>query len=164
MSELHDLFLIAHSCTRWWVLAACIATVAYALAAGKAPRAWRGSERRDQLVARVLVASVDVQVLLGMSLYLALSPLARAARQLWADEGLRALWAQPELRFFGLIHPALALCAALLAHAGGVAVQRANTAEQRQRRLAVGAALPLVIFLAAVPWPLLGHERPWFRF
>jgi hypothetical protein len=103
-------------------------------------------------------------VLLGMSLYLELSPLARAARQLWVAGGFRAFWAQPELRFFGLIHPALALGAALVAHGGWVAVRRAATHAQRRRRLAAGAALSLAIFLAAVPWPFLGHERPWFRF
>jgi len=89
MSELYELLLIVHSFTRWWVLLACAGTVAYALGVGKAHTALAG---------RVFVLSVDLQVLLGMSLYLELSPLARAARQLWVAGGFRAFWAQPELR------------------------------------------------------------------
>ncbi|HEU4577704.1 MAG TPA: hypothetical protein VFS67_05590 [Polyangiaceae bacterium] len=156
MSDLHDLVLIVHSFTRWCVLVACAGAVLHASGLGRA--------QHDPRVGRLLVGLVDLQVLLGMTLYWGLSPLARAARQLWADRGFLALWARPELRFFGLIHPALALSAALAAHAGWVAVQRARTPEQRRRRLAAGAALALLLFSSAVPWPVLGHDRPWFRF
>lgn len=162
MSEVHDLLLIAHSFTRWWVLVACTAAVGYAFCArwSSAPDA----RTRDLRVGRALVASVDVQVLLGMSLYFAVSPLPRAARLLLAEHGWRALCADPLLRFFGLIHPALALSAAFVVHAAWVGVRRAESRVSRQRRLALGAALGLALFLAAVPWPFLGHERPWFRF
>ncbi len=162
MSEVYDLLLIAHSFTRWWVLVACMAAVGYAFCARWifAPDA----RARDFRVGRALVASVDLQVLLGMSLYFGVSPLPRAARLLWAEQGWRALCADPLLRFFGLIHPALALAAAFVVHAAWVAVRRAESSAGRQRRLALGAALGLALFLAAVPWPFLGHERPWLRF
>ena len=154
-----DTVLFLHSLTRWWVLAACLLTAAYARwARGTQPTA------RDQQVGKLFVASVDVQVLLGMTLYFMVSPLARLARQLWAARGFGALWAQPELRFFGLLHPALALLAALTAHASWIAARRATRHDERRRRLAAGAAATLVLLLTAVPWPFLGHERPWFRF
>jgi hypothetical protein len=159
-NAIYELLLIAHSYTRWWVLAWSASTVGYALFRAGSGGAWSG---RDQRVARLFVASVDVQVLLGSSLYLSVSPLARAARALWAAQGLAALWADPVLRFFGVIHPTLALLAAFVAHASWVAVRRTEQARLRQRRLAAGAAVALLIFLAAVPWPFLGHERPWFR-
>jgi hypothetical protein len=164
----YELLLIVHSFTRWWVLGWSTLTLLYALFRATSRRAWNASDRgawsaRDQRVARVFIASVDLQVLLGLSLYLAVSPLARAARASWAARGFGALWADPVLRFFGIIHPTLALLAACVAHASWVAVRRTEDARQRQRRLALGATLALAFFLAAVPWPFLGHERPWFR-
>jgi hypothetical protein len=169
MSEVYDLLLVVHSFTRWCVLVSSAGTTGYALWALRAHPAARldtsgARSARDHLVGRVFVICVDVQVLLGMSLYFGVSPLARAARSVWAERGLLALCQARELRFFGLIHPALALSAAWVAHVGWVAVRRAQTPEQRQRALALGAGLGLLLFLLAVPWPFLGHERPWFRF
>jgi hypothetical protein len=156
-----ELILIVHSFTRWWLLVMSTLTVLTALASVVKRRPWNDRHRG---IARVFVASVDVQVLLGLSLYLGVSPLARAARGRWAADGFMALWADRELRFFGIIHPTLALLAAVVAHASWVAVRRADGALARHRRLGAGATLVLLIFLAAIPWPFLGHQRPWFRF
>jgi hypothetical protein len=160
MSTAYELLLILHSFTRWWVLVACVLMVACAWWRGSSGASWSAFDDR---VARVFIASIDVQVLLGLTLYLGLSPLARAARALWSTHGWGALWATRQLSFFGLIHPCLALLAAFVAHAAWVAARRADAASPRRRRLGVGAALALALFLIAVPWPFLGHERPWFR-
>jgi hypothetical protein len=160
VSAVYDALLVVHSFTRWCVLLAAAFTLAHALRP-----LWASAARPlDPRVGRVFVACVDVQVSLGLSLYFVVSPFARAARMLWAEQGLAALWADRQLRFFGLIHPCLALLAACLAHAAWVGVRRAETDASSRRWLGAGAALALVIFLAAVPWPFLGHERPWVRF
>ncbi|HTV19541.1 MAG TPA: hypothetical protein VMG12_12735 [Polyangiaceae bacterium] len=160
MAVVYDVVLVAHSFVRWWVLVAC-GLAAFCGLGGRARGSWSA---RDRGVARLFVGSVDLQVLLGLSLYFGVSPLARAARAVWASEGFRALWAAPELRFIGLIHPLLALSAALVAHASWVGVRRSERPSERHARLGWGAALAAAILLAAVPWPFLGHERPWFRF
>lgn len=161
MAALYDILLTTHSFVRWCVLAACLLTALLAGAGRYTGRPWTA---RDQRLARVFVGSVDLQVLLGMSLYFSVSPLARMARVLWSARGFGALWAVPELRFFGIIHPLLALLAATTAHVAWVAVRRSPHPGERHARLAWGAALAAALFLAAVPWPFLGHERPWFRF
>ena len=161
MAAVYDVVLVAHSFVRWWVLAACAIAALRGVGGGRGGGRW---SPRDQSVARLFVGSVDLQVLLGMSLYFGVSPLARAARALWSSQGFRALWAVPELRFIGVIHPLLALLAALVAHVAWVAVRRSERASERYVRLAWGAAVTALILLAAVPWPFLGHERPWFRF
>jgi hypothetical protein len=160
VSDVYDALLVVHSFTRWCVIIAA----GFALGHALWPRRASGHGELDPRVGRLFVASVDVQVSLGLTLYFALSPLARAARTLWAEQGLLALWGDRQLRFFGLIHPCLALLAACVAHAAWVGVRRAETAASSRRWLGAGAALALVVFLAAVPWPFLGHERPWFRF
>jgi hypothetical protein len=161
MGVVYEALLVAHSFVRWWVLAACALTALRGLGAGRVGGAWTA---RDQGVARAFVASVDLQVLLGMSLYFGVSPLARAARALWSKEGFAALWSEPMLRFVGVVHPLLALTAAAVAHAAWIAVRRSEGARERHARLGWGAALSALLLLAAVPWPFLGHERPWFRF
>jgi hypothetical protein len=158
VSAIYDGLLVVHSFTRWCVLMAAAFALAHATWPGRA------SAPLDPRVGRVFVASVDVQVSLGLTLYFGVSPLARAARALWAEQGLLALWANRPLRFFGLVHPCMAVLAACVAHAAWVGVRRAETDASSRRWLAGGAALALAMFLAAVPWPFLGHERPWFRF
>jgi hypothetical protein len=161
MNAVYEVFLIGHSFTRWGVLVACVLTALRALSRLAMRRSWSA---RDQGFARVFVGSVDLQLLLGLSLYFGFSPLARAARALWSSDGIAALWAQRELFFFGVVHPSLALLAALVAHASWVLARRASRDRERHRWVASGAALALALFLAAVPWPFLGHERPWLRF
>jgi hypothetical protein len=159
--NLSELILFLHSWTRWAVLASGIVTLLSGLTGVARRRAW---DARDEAIARVFVASVDVQVLLGASLYFGVSPMARMARAVWASVGLGGLWASPELRFFGLMHPLSMLLGALVAHTSWVLARRSECSDARHRRIGAGAALTLAIFLAAIPRPFLGHERPWFRF
>jgi len=157
---IYDIVLLVHSFTRWCVLVACVITASYAFAARPRSEGWAAGER---ILGRVFVGSVDLQVLLGLSLWFSVSPLARVARAVWSTQGFGALWAQPELRFFGVIHPSLALLAGVVAHSGWVGARRQPSTSTRRRWLGASAALALGFLLAAVPWPFLGHERPWFR-
>jgi hypothetical protein len=159
--NLSELILFLHSWTRWAVLFSGVATALAGLTGAARERAWSA---RDAAIARVFVASVDVQVLLGLSLYFGVSPLARMARAVWTSVGLGGLWAYHELRFFGLIHPLSMLLGAFVTHASWVLARRTERSGARHRCVGAGAALALAIFLAAIPWPILGHERPWFRF
>lgn len=159
--SLSELVLILHSWTRWVVLSSGIATVVVGLTGAARGRAW---SVRDAAIARLFVASVDVQVLLGLSLYFGVSPLARMARMVWASTGLGGLWAYHELRFFGLLHPLSMLLGAFVTHTSWLLARRTERSGERYRSIGAGAALALAIFLGAIPWPFLGHERPWFRF
>jgi hypothetical protein len=161
MNVAYEVILVVHSFTRWGVLVACVLAALHALSRLVARRGWAA---RDQGLARIFVGSVDLQLLLGLSLYFGFSPLARGARALWSSDGIAALWAERELFFFGVLHPSLALLAALVAHASWVLARRAASDSERHRWVAAGAALALALFLTAIPWPFLGHERPWLRF
>jgi hypothetical protein len=155
MAYFYVFLITAHSFVRWAILLSCAATVTYALHGWMSGRVWKSA---DQRIARIFVGAVDTQVLLGLTLYFVASPLAAAAR---AD--LAAAWGDPVLRFFGIIHPFLALSAATVAHATWIAARRAGDARSRHRRLTMGAALVLVTFLALVPWPFLAYGRPFLR-
>ena len=131
-------------------------TLVRSLSGWQQARAWSAW---DQRAARLFVGSVDTQVLLGLTLYFGVSPIAAAAR---AD--LAAAWADPTLRFFGVIHPALMLLAFIAAHVAWVAARRAELPTQRHRRLALGALTAAAFLVAAIPWPFLEYGRPHVRF
>ncbi len=126
--------LFLHSWVRWAVLVLGAVAVIAAFQD-------RAAARRRVLP---FVLALDVQLVLGLLLYLFYSPLTRGTG------------GGPALRFWRAEHPALAVGAVLLAHAGNVVVKRAG----KGRGLA-GAALllaALVLVLIAVPW-----TRPLFR-
>lgn len=155
MSLAHELVLGLHSLTRWLVVAAA------ALAEGVALHGWwsrRAFGALDRRAVRALVTLIDVQVSLGLTLYLLLSPVARFARADWA-----AAWANGTLRFFGLLHPALAAAAAVAAHAAWIGARRAGDDTARHRRVALGVAALLVLLACAIPWPGSATPRPLLR-
>lgn len=151
----HELVLALHSLTRWLVLAAAASAEILALHG-----VWSAREHGawDRRAARALVALMDLQVGLGLTLYSLVSPAARLAR---AD--LHAAWDNPVLRLFGLVHPCLALSAALAAHATWIATRRAPNAVARHRCVGLGAAAVLVLLACAIPWPGSATPRPLLR-
>lgn len=151
MMALYEVLLIIHSFNRWLVLAACVVTALRAVEGWHQKQPWTALDDR---LARGFIASVDVQVLLGISLYFGASPLAHAARA-----NLAAAWTDPVLQFFGVIHPCLALSASVIVHAAWISARRATDARARHRRLALGASLALAAFLGAVPWPFMEYGR-----
>ncbi|HXY40032.1 MAG TPA: hypothetical protein VEQ10_10190 [Vicinamibacteria bacterium] len=152
---LYPLVLLAHSWLRWAVLLLALALLARTAAGWLRSRPWARADERLQVA---LVATMDVELLLGLALYLGLSPLTRA---FLADPAV-AMRA-PALRFFGAEHVMAMVLAVAVAHAGRVASRRATTPAGRQRRACVTALLVLVLVVAAIPWPALSYGRPLFR-
>jgi len=125
--------LIAHSLVRWAVIALGILAAVSVLGAGV------GARRR---VAPFVIA-IDLQIILGLLLWLFLSPVT-------AVRG--GALANPETRHFTIAHPGVGLAAALLAHTGNLFLKRGFS----QARLLVLLALGAV--LLAAPW-----DRPLLR-
>lgn len=125
--------LTAHSLWRWAVLALLLWASVAALAG-------RGARR----AARLAVPAADIQLTLGLLLYLWLSPLGASAM------GARPL--DRETGFFAIAHVALLVTALVLIHAAGISVRRGF--DRRGGLLFAGA---LLLTLSAIPWwrPLL---------
>jgi hypothetical protein len=151
----HELVLLAHSWLRWLVLALVAAVTARSLAGWRRGRAWT---RADERLHVAQIAAADLQLALGLALYLLLSPLPRA---LLADvaEGMK----QPALRFFGLEHPTAMLVALIALHIGRWRSKRARDGRARHRRTFVAGAVALLVIGAAIPWPGSRHGRPLLR-
>ncbi|MBV8900509.1 MAG: hypothetical protein JOY92_10425 [Verrucomicrobia bacterium] len=148
LDHLYPIVLAAHNLWRWIVLLGVVAATLVSL------RGWVGGKRRSLVndrVTTVAVVVMDVQLLLGLVLYVGLSPLSRA---MLAAPG--AAMQSREVRFFGMEHPFLMILATLAVHAGK---SRARRQEARSgfRTGTVWYALSLVLILAGTPWwrPLL---------
>lgn len=145
---MYDLVLTAHSWLRWAALiAGLMATVMAAT----------GSSRADRW-GLILVTALDLQLLLGLALYLVLSPNTTA---IFANFG--AAMRDPVARFWAVEHVTLMLFAVVMAHLGRVLARRAAAPAAKRKRLLVCFVLSTIAMIAATPWPGMASGRPLFR-
>lgn len=104
----------------------------------------------------LFMAVLDVQMLLGILLYLVLSPIAAAARA-----NMAIAMKDPTLRFFGMEHIVTMLIAVVIAHVGRARSKKKGPA--RSKTVLIFQCVWLLLTLAAIPWPGLDIARPLFR-
>ncbi len=146
---MYSTFLAAHSLLRWAVIAAAvIATI----------RAWQSASspagRVPRLSGLLFTILFDVQFLLGLVLYLFLSP-----RTIAALHDMGAAMADNVLRFWAIEHPFGMIVALALAHVGRA---KLRASDGSLRRAAIYFTLALVIVLLTTPWPFMPYGRPLF--
>lgn len=149
MSAALNVTLVLHNVLRWIVL------IAGLLAAGRAILGWRTDRewtRLDNRLGLLFTVSFDIQVLLGIVLYLFLSPITTGG---FSDLG--AAMGNSEVRFYLVEHSLGMLLALVLAHAGRAAAKGAHATSTRHRRAAIFFSIAVILILAMIPWgrPLL---------
>jgi hypothetical protein len=150
---MYTLVLDLHSWLRWLALAAGILATVGALSASDA-----GRSRRADTWGMVFIMVLDIQLLLGLLLYLVLSPFTREAFNDFA-----AAMKNAGLRFFAVEHLTLMLAAVLVAHLGRVLARKAKTPEAKRGRLLICFGLATLLMIIGIPWPGLAAGRPLFR-
>jgi hypothetical protein len=142
-------FLLSfHNLTRWFVLIAALVALAWAL------QGWLGRrpfERRHRLANVAYVAALDVQLVIGLILYV-LSPLVQNA---WRD--MSAAMRVTEQRFFAVEHIAIMIVAVVLAHVGSALARRVPDDRGKHGRTLLWFGLSTAAVLVSIPWwrPLL---------
>jgi hypothetical protein len=149
------LTLALHSLLRWIVLGAGVVALGRAVAGARGRREWAPG---DDKAGRWFVGALDAQTLLGVALYLRLSPITTNAFQ---DFG--AAMGNAVLRFWAVEHITGMVIALVLAHVGRGRIRRTADAARRHRMAAVFFGLALVVILATLPWPGTRAARPLFR-
>jgi hypothetical protein len=141
--------LTVHSLWRWVVILAGVFAVASAWRGLSRQLPWDDSARK---FGRLFGIAVDIQFLLGASLYLVFSPLTTVA--LDVAEGLPE---GSELSFFGVYHGIIMTAAFLDVHISAVLIRRGKTDAAKHRRSLILYGQTLLIILCTVPWwrPLL---------
>jgi hypothetical protein len=104
-------------------------------------------QRTDERLAVVMMAVVDTQLLLGLTLWLVASPFAPGGGN-----------THP---FFSFIHPIAMIAAVFVLHAGRALSRRSE--HGRHARIVVALLVAIVLFALAVPWPGTAWARPLLR-
>jgi hypothetical protein len=104
------------------------------------------------------VILLDLQFVLGLLLYVWLSPFMQEA---FADFG--AAMRNSGLRFFAVEHIFGMIVGIALAHVGRVRIRKAREDRRRHKLAAVFFGLALLAILVSVPWPGTPAGRPLFR-
>ena len=148
---MYDVLIALHSVLRWVVLLLGLLAVGRGMA-GWSGRSWTSSDNRAGVL---FVGFLDLQLLIGLVLYLFLSPTVRAA-----TVNIGAAMRDPMMRFFLVEHAFGMLLAVTLAHIGRVRIRKATDDRRRHRAAAIFFGLALLIVLLSIPWPGMPAGRP----
>ncbi len=153
---LYSIVLLLHSFVRWVLVIVTIIAVVRAFGGWLGKREWATLDSR---LGVLLSSSADLQMLLGLILYIFLSPLTQAV---FKDFG--AAMSDPTLRYWGVEHIGMLFAAVVLIHVGQTMAKRAEAA-LKYKWAAIFLGLALLAMLVAIPWPFLpvGSGRPWLR-
>jgi hypothetical protein len=151
---MYTLVLSLHSWLRWVALVAGVAATFTTLS----DRSTSATPGRADLWGLVLMMALDIQMLLGLLLYLVLSPFTAEAMR---DFG--AAMRNPGLRFFAVEHLVMMLGAVILVHVGRVLGRKAATADSKRMRLFICFGFATILMVLAIPWPGMASGRPLFR-
>lgn len=152
---MHGAVLVLHSWFRWVVLAAAVVVVVRAITGWRNGRPWTLTDDRAGLWFSI---ALDVQTLIGLLLYFALSPITRSALQ---DFG--GAMGDSALRYWAVEHAFGMVIGVVLAHIGRARVRRIAADARRHKIAAIFFGLSLLSIVISIPWPGVPNGRPLFR-
>jgi hypothetical protein len=146
---MYTIVLIVHSWVRWLALVATIGAVFAAL------------RRNDAAADRwglIAMATLDLQMLLGLALYLVLSPNTAAIMHNFAGA-----MKDPVARFWAVEHISTMFLAVIVAHIGRVLARKATTADAKRKRILIAFSVAALLMIIGMPWPGRPGGRPLLR-
>lgn len=148
---MYDFILIVHNIIRWVVVILLLVTVVRALIGWFGKREWAELDRR---LGSFSAIGIDIQLLLGLILYLFFSPFALDGI---TNFGFEYVMQQADFRFFAIEHALFMILAVVFAHLGSLLPRRVEDPAAKYRRAAIWFALALIVILLGMPWdrPLL---------
>ena len=145
--------LTLHSWIRWIALVAGFGVTTAALR-GKVEGATSLADRWGLFA----IMALDIQMLLGLLLYLVLSPNMQAILN---DFG--GAMRDSATRFWAVEHTSAMLAAVVLAHVGRVLARKAATTAAKRTRLLICFGLATALMILGMPWPGRPGGRELFR-
>lgn len=150
---MYEILLKSHSGLRWLVILFGFITIIRALR-GLNLKKWNSA---DGLWSTLWIISLDIQLVIGLILYLFLSPITQSA---FNDFG--SAMGKSNMRFFAVEHILIMLIAIVLAHIGKIRVAKTGSPYKKHKRAVVFYTISLVLILISIPWPFFGYGRPLF--
>ena len=136
---LYSTLIFLHGVVRWLIVGAAIWTIA------------RPLEKKPGLS---LVIAVDTQVVLGLLMYTAVSPITQLALA-----NMKVAMKDHALRFWAVEHPFVMMLVLAAVHGGRVAARKAKDEDTKRRRVVMWTAIALILVLIGMPWPFLPYGR-----
>jgi len=146
--------LVLHSWIRWIALVSAVGAT-FAAFCGKV----EGPSSIADRWAMAAMMSLDVQMLLGLVLYLGLSPNMQEILNHFGESMRRA-----DLRFWAVEHISSMIVAVALSHVGRVLARKAATPAKKRSRLLLTFGLATILIVIGMPWPGRPGGRPLFRY
>ncbi len=147
--------LFVHSWLRWAVILLGLVAILRAIHGSSTRRAWLSADDR---VWMLFIIVLDIQLLLGLLMYFALSPITKAAL---ADFG--GAMSNSALRYWAVEHVFGMVVGVFLAHRGRARVRAIPDAGRKHKVAAVFLILAMLAILASIPWPGMPNGRPLVR-
>jgi len=152
---MYSAFLGIHNYARWIVVLAGLLVLARAISGVTGRRAWLPA---DSAAVRLFSISLDLQFVIGLLLYVWLSPFIRDA---WAD--MAATMRNAPLRFFAVEHLTGMIIGIALAHVGKSKIGKAVDAASKHKLALIFFGLAMVVIMLSIPWPGTPGGRPLLR-
>jgi hypothetical protein len=146
--------LLLHSWLRWAVIIAGLIAIVRGMGGWSGVKAWT---RADDRAGFWFILTLDVQLVLGLLLYVVLSPITSVA---FADFG--EAMRNSILRFWAVEHTFGMIVGVVLAHVGRVRTRKVPDA-RKHRTAVIFYGLALLIILVSIPWPGMPAGRALFR-
>ena len=150
---MYSLFLIVHSWLRWVALVSGFGATLAAFM-GRV----EGTESPTDRWGLVLMIALDLQMLIGLLLYLVVSP---NMREILAHFG--ESMKDPATRFWAVEHITAMFAAVVVTHVGRVLARKSVSPAAKRRRLLACFGLATILMLIGMPWPGRPAGRALFR-
>lgn len=146
---MYSFVLAVHNIVRWLVLIFGVFAILRAYIGWFGKKEWTDL---DDKLGFGFTVSLDVQFLLGLLLYLFLSPITTSA-----FANFSAAMSDSATRYFLIEHSLMMLVAVILAHIGRSRAKKQEEDIRKYRTSAIYYTIAILFILAAIPWfrPLL---------
>lgn len=136
--------LHAHNGLRWIVLISLVIAIILAFSGWIKKQEWT---KTNQTLGLITMIVMDIQFLLGLILYVFVSPITKAA---FNDFG--AAMKNADLRFYAVEHILMMVVALVLVHIGRSRTKKDIAPLKKYRSASIFYTLSLIIILLAIPW------------
>lgn len=142
-----------HNLVRWVVIILGILALVRAYMGFLGNREWT---ERDRKIGIFFAVSIDIQLLIGLILYLFLSDITRT---IFRD--FSAAMSNEGIRFFALEHAFYMILAVVFVHLGSMLPRRVDDSRAKFARAAIWFTLTFLVIILGMPWfrPLLPGLR-----
>ena len=150
---MYEIFTTIHSILRWLIVIIALIVIFRSLIGWLGKKSYTGSEN---MLGLALNSSLDLQLIIGLVLYIFLSPFTQTAFQ---DFG--SAMSNSVLRFFAVEHFLLMLIAIVLVHIGRIRVKKADTDVKKHKRTFIFYLIAFILILVSIPWPFMAYGKGW---